>query len=116
MITDTLIHVFQSILSFLINLLPNAPIVAVGNGAAGGTACCAAFLIASLTTVLGVSITTTGGVVPLITGGIAGVANSPIALLIDWTIMGFAVGCALAFLMAFFIVRIFIIMWQQVKW
>lgn len=109
MITDAIIGWWQQILSFFVSLIPDAPIIAAGNGAASGSACCAQFLIGSLVLLFQTTITGAG---PLI----ADIRNNPIVLVIDFSVLGFVVGCLLSFMAVFFILRILITLWQQVKW
>lgn len=106
MITDAIISWFQQIISFIVNMIPSAPIISAGNGAASGTACCATFLIGSLFSIV-------GSVLP---GGTSTLTNTPLAILIDWGTLGFAVGCAFAFIIAFFIIKMLIQFWMMVKW
>lgn len=114
MITDSILRLLGTILQKIIDLLPDAPIIAVGNGASSGFACCAAFMITSITTLLN-----TGGPggTSAIPGGFAGLANStPLAVLIDLQWLGFVVGCLMAVIVAFFIIKILLLLWAQVKW
>lgn len=105
MITDAIIRFFSSILTNIVNLIPEAPLVAVGQGASTGSRCCAVFLIASFSTLVN---TATSG---------AGILNkTPLAVLIDFYWLGFTVGCLMSIAFAFLIVRTLIIIWQQVKW
>jgi hypothetical protein len=114
MITDAIIRLFSSVIDFIINLLPDAPIIATGNGAASGFACCAAFAISAVANVINTSTVTT------VANGsfnvFSTVSNSPIWLLIDWQWLGFAVGCLVSMFVTFLIIRILLIFWQQVKW
>lgn len=112
MITDTIINLFASILGKIVDLLPDAPIVAIGNGAASGTACCAAFLIGAISYLLGG--VPGGGFSPGVTGSLANA--SPLPLVIDFYWLGFVAGCIMAIAVAFFIIKILLLIWQQVKW
>jgi hypothetical protein len=114
MITDAILRLLGTILQKIVDLLPDAPIIATGNGASSGFACCATFMIAGITTILN-----TGGAggTALIPGGFSGLANStPLGVLIDLQWLGFIVGCLMAVITAFFIIKILLLFWAQVKW
>ena len=113
MITDAVIRFFQSIITFIINLIPDAGIVAAGNGIATGSACCALFFVATISDIVN---SATVGSQPLISGGMAALANNPFTPLIDWSMLAFAAGCALSILAAFFLVKMLITFWMMVKW
>ena len=113
MITDAILRFLGTILEKIINLFPSAPVVAAGNGAASGTLCCATFLIGNITSLLNSSSLTDS---PGNTGVAALVNATPIPILIDFYWFGFVVGCAFAIGAAFFIIRILLLCWQQIKW
>jgi len=115
MITDAVITFLSTILTKIVGLLPASTVVATGNGAASGTLCCATLMIVSITALIDaapIPIRDTHG-----NTGIAALVNAtPFPLLIDFYWFGFVVGCLLAIAAAFFIVRILLLFWQQVKW
>ena len=111
MITDAVLRFVASVINFIVNLLPDAPIIAVGNGAASGYACCVAFVTNSIGTTLATT-TVVGGVIQQV---IQNIGNSPLAVLLDWQLLGFFAGCALAILTAFLVIKILMAFWMLAK-
>lgn len=116
MITDAIISFFQQIVGFIYNLIPTAAVVAAGNGAASGTACCATFIIVGFNSLFSTPITIGSNTVSLLSGGVAALANSPLAVIMDWQFLMFGVGCMLSILAAVFIIKILVYFWMLVKW
>jgi hypothetical protein len=112
-ITDAIIRFLATILTKVVDLFPSAPIVASGNGLADGTVCCAILMITNISVLINSSsIRDNHG-----NTGVAALVNAtPLPILIDFYWFGFIVGCTFAIAAAFFIVRILLLFWQQVKW
>ena len=96
MIMDAILRFFGQIVGFIINLIPDA-----GSTTSASTA---------LSTMESILANANGG-------SITGLANkSPIPLFLDLTWLTFFLGSAFAIISAFFIVKIIVFVWQQVKW
>ena len=111
MITDAIIRFVSGIIEFVVNLLPTAPVIAVGNGAASGLSCCAAFLFSSLNDAAATTVVVGGATVSVIQD----ITNSPLAVLLDWSLLGFFIGCATTILLAFLAIRVLLTFWMAAK-
>lgn len=120
MITNAVLMWFGKVVGFLINLLPDAPLVVpsstgFGAGVAEGTRCCAQVILGTVIALFhGIPNPSAGGV-PI--GSIATLLSfSPVFVVLDQYWIGFFVGCFFSVLTAFFVLKIVLTMWMAVKW